>query len=452
MKDLLIKKGLDIPIEGKASGQIHPAAPAKEVALDLSSFEEIKFRLLVEEGADVLAGQPLAEDKEQPGRLFVSPASGRVKEIRRGLKRRLLAIVIEVAAEERHLPVEPKNPETASREEIIQHLLANGLFTLIYQRPFGRLANPKLTPRSIFVQALESAPFVPEAGQQIAGFEKEFQYGLNVLRKLTTGQVYLVHRAADAFAPFTGVEHHTVSGPHPAANPSVHIHHIDPIRKQQDVVWTVSTLAVLSIGALFLKGQHHLTRVVAIAGPAVLQDKRQFIRARKGQKIDSLVAGRIDSREPCRLVSGSPLTGDKVEANDYLGFHHTVVSAIPEAMSREMLHFFRLGGEKYSASGAYLSGHLDNSHRTYPFTTSQHGEERAFIDGSIYQHYMPMPVLVMQLIRAIMSEDFELAEELGLLEIVHEDFALPEFVDPCKIPMMEIVKAGLQSYGKDVLG
>jgi len=452
MSDIQIKRGLDIPIEGAANGPILPGNKAKEVALDLTSFDEIKFRLLVDVDSEVLIGQPLAEDKDCPGRMFVSPAAGRVKEIRRGLKRRLLAIVIAVGAEEKHIAVSPKNPETTSREELLQHLLENGLFTQIYARPFGRLANPKTAPRSIFVKALESAPFVPEAAFQLTGHEKAFQYGLNALKKLTQGPVHLVHKKGDAFASFQGVEHHTVSGPHPAASPSVHIHHIDPIRKQGDIVWTVSTLAVLSIGALLMTGQHHLERVVAIAGSAVLTDKRQFLRVRKGQKVDSLIENRLDPQVPCRLISGNPLTGEKVEAQDFLGFHHTTLTAIPEPTSRQMLHFFRAGADKYSASGAYWSGHLDNSKRKYAFTTSQHGEERAFIDGSIYQDYMPIPVLVMQLIRAIMSEDFELAEEHGLLEITHEDFALPEFVDPCKIPMMDIVKTGLQQYAKDILG
>ena len=57
----------------------------------------------------------------------------------------------------------------------------------------------------------------------------------------------------------------------------------------------------------------------------------------------------------------------------------------------------------------------------------------------------------MQLVKAVMAEDYELAESLGLLEVVGEDFALPSFVDPSKIEMGEIIDKGLKRYAADVL-
>ncbi len=41
-------------------------------------------------------GEPLVEDKKCLGRVFVSPGSGKIKEIIRGAKRRILSIVIEI--------------------------------------------------------------------------------------------------------------------------------------------------------------------------------------------------------------------------------------------------------------------------------------------------------------------------------------------------------------------
>ena len=56
---------------------------------------------------------------------------------------------------------------------------------------------------------------------------------------------------------------------------------------------------------------------------------------------------------------------------------------------------------------------------------------------------MPMRIPTMHLIKAILIQDFELAEELGLLEVAEEDFALASFICPSKIDMVEIVKKGL---------
>ncbi len=146
------------------------------------------------------------------------------------------------------------------------------------------------------------------------------------------------------------------------------------------------------------------------------------------------------------------MTGEEVAPDDFLGAFHTAVAIIPDVCDREFLHFFRLGSEKYTASRAYLSGHVNNSSKRYFFTTSQHGEERAFIDSSIYQKVMPIKILPMQLVKAVLAEDFELAEQFGLLEIDSEDFALLEFICPSKIKMMDIVKEGLKAFSEEHLG
>ena len=64
---------------------------------------------------------------------------------------------------------------------------------------------------------------------------------------------------------------------------------------------------------------------------------------------------------------------------------------------------------------------------------------------------MPMRIPTMHLVRAVQAEDFDLAEELGLLEIDAEDFALPTFICPSKVEMSDIIKRGLQLHAKESL-
>ena len=470
MAHIKVKRGLDIPIEAgpETSGEhtdIGILEKPKQIAYDFTSFENVKLRPLVKAGDMVKIGQPLCEDKDVPGRMFASPAAGVVFDVRRGEKRKLLAIVITVAEHEEYIEKNPlaENPAkvgSLSKDALIKELLAGGLFAHIRSRPFNLLANPAKPPRSIFVKAVESAPFLPSAELQVLGKEREFQVGLAALKKLTDGPVHLVFRhdtPCKAFLEANGVEKHTVQGPHPAANASLHINAIDPIKRIDDVVWTVNTLDVIAIGHFLIHGKIATDRIVSIAGEMIVTQKRGYFRARVGHLIEALVAARLVERkdalqQPVRIISGDVLTGDKVELTDFLGFSHTSLCALSDATSRQFLHFFRLGKDQYTASGAYLSGHLNPTTHKWSFTTSQHGEERAFIDGSVYERVMPLPVLPMQLVRALLSQDFELAEFHGLLEVDAEDFALPEFVCPSKIEMMGIVKSGLQQYAKDSLG
>jgi Na+-transporting NADH:ubiquinone oxidoreductase subunit A len=378
-----------------------------------------------------------------------------VTEVNRGEKRVPLSIVIEVAAgqEEPFRQISQMDVDKSSRDEIVAALMEGGIFAQIRSRPFNHLADPRVIPRSIFVKALESAPFVPSAEMQVEGHEKEFKAGLRALTKLTEGPVHLIFREGSSSSAFTqaeGVDKHTAEGPHPVANSSLHIQEIDPIESPYDLIWTLSALDVVAIGYLLLHGRYYIDRVISIAGPGILPDKTGFFKLRQGYPISALISGRLP-KAPVRLVSGDPLMGVKVEAQGYMKQNATVFCAIPENTEREFLHFFRLGLHKYTFSRAYLSGHLDNSDRMYDFTTSLHGEHRPFIDSTLYDKVMPLDVPTMLLVKAVMAEDYELAAKLGLLEVDSEDFALPTFVCPSKMEMVDIIRGGLQSFAREML-
>ena len=462
MAHIKIKEGLDIPIGGKPQGIPQPLLTIREssespslhlIALDLTPFDDVKFKLLIRLEDHVKQGQPLAEDKESPGRFFVSPAGGVIREIRRGLKRKLLYIVIEVASNEEIEQFPKTSLSATNREDLIEKLKIGGFFAHVRQRPFNFLVHPEKKPRSIFVKAIESAPLTPPSEMQVEGYEKEFQYGLDALSKLSEGKVHLIYRHGTSYPPFVdakGVEKHSAEGPHPVANASLHIEQIDPIHSATDIIWVLDARTVVALGYFLLHGQVFVSRVISIAGPGILEGKTGYFKVREGCSIASLSTGRI-KKEAVRLISGNPLTGHEVNNEDFLGYEETVFCAIPENTKREFLHFFRLGWNKFTASGAYLGGHLDYTGKEYPFTTNQHGEKRAFVDSTLYDDVMPLNVPTMPLVKALLADDYELAEQLGLLEVDSEDFALPAFVCPSKIEMPEIVKVGLRRHAADML-
>lgn len=462
MVHIKVKKGLDIPIEGKPSGKIQQLTlggeataqkTPKSLALNLEPFEGIRFKLLAKKGDRVKIGQPLVEDKQTEGRVMVSPAGGVISEVRRGLKRRLIDIVIELDPEEHSHEHGPLNPSQVTREELLEHLKGAGIFAHIRQRPFDMLANPNQTPRNIFVKAVESAPFTPPAELQVEGNEDAFQLGLTALSNLTDGSVHLVYHKdsrCKAFTNASDVQKHTGEGPHPIGTYSLHIEEVDPIESVEDSAWTLNVLDVVSIGHLLKTGHTYTDRIISIAGPGILSDRIGYFKVRSGFPIESLISNRV-KKGLIRLISGDPLMGQKVEPDDFIGFYHTVFCAIPENVHREILHFFRLGLHKFSFSKAYFSGHADNSERVYDFTTNQHGEHRAFIDPTLYDKVMALNIPTMQVVKAVMAEDYDLAEELGLLSVAPEDFALPTFVCPSKMEMTEIIKNGLAEHASEVL-
>ena len=61
----------------------------------------------------------------------------------------------------------------------------------------------------------------------------------------------------------------------------------------------------------------------------------------------------------------------------------------------------------------------------------------------ILDRVLPMDILPTYLIKAILAQDFDDMEALGIYEVIEEDFALCEFVDVSKHDIQEIIREGL---------
>ncbi|MGD2170086.1 MAG: Na(+)-translocating NADH-quinone reductase subunit A [Chlamydiota bacterium] len=449
MTHLKIKKGLDVPIENPPKGIVRELDSPDLIGLDLSPFSRVRARLLKKEGEEVLTGEPILEDKAVHGKAFISPCSGKIREIVRGDKRVVETIIFE-RSEDKFFEFAKLSIDSLSKEDLVKELQSQGILNHIRSRPFERGVNIKKMPKSIFVKALESAPFVPSSEMQVKGYEKEFQAGLDALAKIADGKVHLVfHTNTDckAFINAKNVEKHPASGPHPIANQSLHIYAIDPIVSTHETIWTLTALDVIILGARIESNKYHTNRIVSLAGPCVKSEKCGFYKTRMGISFAHLVNEELNE-ESERVVSGDPLTGSEIDRNGYLGFFHTAFSVFKKAQEREPFHFFRPGLKKYTASKTYLSGFFKKN-KPYPFTTNQHGEHRPFVEGNIYQRYMPMRIPVMQLLKALIAEDYDTAVELGLLEVVPEDFAISAFVCPSKVEMIKIVRNALKKYSEE---
>jgi Na+-transporting NADH:ubiquinone oxidoreductase subunit A len=91
-----IRKGLNVPVPGAPAQEISAGNEVTSVALLGPDTHDLKPRMLVREGDRVKLGQPLYEDKANPGVRFTSPGAGVVKAVNRGERRVLQSVVIDL--------------------------------------------------------------------------------------------------------------------------------------------------------------------------------------------------------------------------------------------------------------------------------------------------------------------------------------------------------------------
>ena len=427
--------------------QIAESVPCDVIAIKPTDFKALVPKLLVKEGDAVEAGSPLFVDKMRPEVCFCSPASGVVESVVRGDKRKLLAVTVKVDEKQQYRRFDAIQPSRLDKGQMTAALLERGLWPLIKQRPYGIIANPQDTPKSIFISAMNTAPLAPDVDFVLNGQTDYLQVAVDALLRLTKGGVHFSMDpgkfASSPMHDLKGVIFHTFDGPHPAGNVGVQINHISPINKGE-VVWTVDIVSLALMGKCLKEGVYDASRLVAVTGPSAQPCYVKGIQGMNLRQIASKVNG-----ENVRYVSGDVLTGTNVGGDGFLGFYDNQVTLLPEGDYYEMLGWakpFRFG--KFSISRTYWSW-LCNK-KKYAMDTNVNGGPRAFVVSDVYAKVLPMDILPVYLVKACLAGDIEKMENLGIYEVIEEDVALCEFADPSKNEIQKIISDGIDLMLKEM--
>ncbi len=450
MAEFKIKKGFDIKVLGKPAPHIEDYTDAQLFAVYPSEFEGLKPRLKIAAGDTVKRGEVLFENKKNEKMLFRSPCCGTIKAVNLGTRRAPMEILIERAEQEDRVTFETYTRDTVgklSREQVVDHLLNTGMWPLIKQRPFSKIADPESTPKAIFINAANSAPFQADFSLVLKGDEEAFQTGINALSNLTEGKVYLCKSAGSEIPDFGNAESHTFSGKYPSGNTSVHINRISPILPH-DTVYTLAAQDVILIGKLLVTGELPRTKVVALAGPAVKEEFRKYYRVPLGANLQPLFEKAIDSRIEVRIINGNILWGDSISANSGVRYYGSEFFVLEEDRSRHLMGWTMPGLLQYSSHRVNLSTLLCKA-KSWKLGTSLNGSHRAMVVTGWMDRHQPLNIMTDYLIRAALAHDTDEMVQLGILETDPEDFALAAFVDPHKTDVCGIIKTGLQEIEEE---
>ncbi|NME69551.1 Na(+)-translocating NADH-quinone reductase subunit A [Flammeovirga aprica JL-4] len=446
-----LKKGFDIKLVGEAAESIAKNIDTPTTfAIKPEDFPGmIRPKAVVKVGEKVKAGDPILIDGKLEEVKYTSPVSGEIVEIQRGERRKLLAVVVKADAqvEYKEFPVKPI--DQVSKEEAQAILLESGVWPQLVRRPYAVVANPSDTPRALFVSAFDSHPLAPNYEFTLKGQESYIQAGIDVLKKFTP-KVYLGlsgSKSSTLFDGLAGVEKNKFSGPHPAGNVGVQIHHTAPVTSANDVVWTISPEGLAQVGKLFKEGKYDAKRIIAIAGPKV--DKPEYMETYAGVNLETISAAKIKG-DNVRVVSGNVLTGYAVGKNGFLGYYSNMVTALEEG---NKARFFLSDGwlapitSRLSFHKAF--GLLGSTSKKYALDTNTNGQDRPFAVTGSFEKVVPMDIYPMYLLKAILAYDYENMEALGIYEVAEEDLALCEFIDVSKHDIQKIVRQGLDTMRLD---
>ena len=439
-----LHKGLDIHLQGKAEETLIQLKSNGQYALVPDDFEGVTPKVVVKEGDIVKAGDALFVNKQYPEVKFASPVSGKVVEVVRGERRKVLCVKVQADAEQQHVDYGVKDVAKMDGQQVIDALLEAGIFGYINQLPYAVSTNPSVMPKAIFVSALRDKPLAGNFEFEVKGEEKNFQTGLTALSKIA--KTYLGCGVHSSFENYQDVEVNVFAGKCPAGNVGVQVNNIDPVNKGE-VVWTIGDpTVVLFIGRLLNTGKVDLRRRVALCGSEITNPA--YVDMLVGEELSTLLSNSYDASKNVRIINGNVLTGRPTTKEGFLGAHASEITVIPEGNDAdEMLGWILPRFKQFSVNRSYFSWLCGK--KDYALDARVKGGERHMIMSGEYDKVLPMDIYGEYLIKAIITGDIDRQEQLGIYEVSPEDFALAEFVDSSKLELQRIVREGLNILRKE---
>jgi Na+-transporting NADH:ubiquinone oxidoreductase subunit A len=450
-REIHIRKGFDVPVEGEPEQVVYPGAPVRHVALCGVDYIGLRPRLLVEVGDAVGLGQPLWLDKRDPAVCYPSPGQGVVTAINRGARRVLESVVVSLqdtgAEDVRFEALTPRQIEGLDRDQAAERMLRSGLWTALRTRPFSRVPPSDSAPRAIFVTAIDTRPLAPDPAVVVARDAEHFALGLSVLTRLTEGSVWLCTAPNwDITLPGIDRVHRvTFKGPHPAGLPGTHMHFLEPAGPER-INWHINFQDVTALGRLFRRGVIDTARIVSLCGVCV--NEPRLVTTRVGAALEEVLRDGVCETAVCRVISGSVLGGRAATGTlAYLGRYHDQVSVFREGGRSFVFGWSGLFPRRFTTAPTFSrrTGHR----KRYAFSTTQNGRFSGMLPMRVFDRVMPLDILPSPLLRALLVKDTERAQALGCLELDEEDLALCSFVCPAKNDYGVALRINLEQIEKE---
>ena len=429
-----MKGGLDVPLHGSVKNNKLDKVYTKFSAVLADDYFGLKPKILVREGDHVLKGDPLLEDKTNPGFTINSPVNGEIREINRGDKRALVSIVIDKSNDDIVAFNQASNK--------LENLKNAGLWDSFKERPFNRVPNINTKPDFLFINAckvdgLEASP------NQILELEAEnFVAGVKYLLDALDCEINLCSYS-NIYVGELNVNQYVIEGKYPAGNSSIHIQNIKPLTKNTKT-WTINWQDVVRIGKSVKSGNFCFDKYVSVCGPAC--DEPKVIKTNLGANMEELTAGMLSNN--LRRVSGSLLYGRSGDSySDYLTRYSNQISLVSDERKATFFNWLQPGFENHSVSNVFLSSYLKPE--KFNFDTNINGGYRAIVPIGVFDEVNPYEIDSTLFLKSLAIGDLVALRELGIFDLSDEDMSIFSYVCPSKYDYVALFNDCMEMIWKE---
>ena len=434
MKKIKMKGGLDVPLHGSVKNNNLDTIYTKFSAVLADDYFGLKPKILVREGDHVSKGDPLLEDKTNPGFTVNSPANGVIHEINRGEKRALVSIVINKTNDDSVAFDQSSNK--------LENLRNASLWDSFRERPFNRVPNINTRPDFLFINACKADGLEASPNQILEVEAENFLAGVKFLVDALGCEINLCSYS-NIYIGELDVNQYVVEGKYPAGNTSIHIQNIKPLTKNTKT-WTINWQDVVRIGNSVKSGNFCFDKYVSICGPACEEPK--IVKTNLGANMEELTAGTLSTN--VRRVSGSLLYGRSGDSySDYLTRYSNQISLVSDERKATFFNWLQPGLENHSNSNVFLSSFLKPE--KFNFDTNINGGYRAIVPIGVFDEVNPYEIDSTLFLKSLAIGDLVALRELGIFDLSDEDMGIFSYVCPSKYDYVALFNDCMEMIWKE---
>ena len=429
-----MKGGLDVPLHGSVKNNKLDKVYTKFSAVLADDYFRLKPKILVREGDHVLKGDPLLEDKTNPGFTVNSPVTGEIHEINRGEKRALVSIVINKTNDD-SVAFDQSNNK-------LENLRNASLWDSFRERPFNRVPNINTRPDFLFINACKADGLEASPNQILEVEAENFLAGIKFLVDALGCEINLCSYS-NIYIGELDVNQYVVEGKYPAGNSSIHIQNIKPLTKNTKT-WTINWQDVVRIGNSVKSGNFCFDKYVSICGPACEEPK--IVKTNLGANMEELTAGTLSTN--LRKVSGSLLYGRSGDSySDYLTRYSNQISLVSDERKATFFNWLQPGLENHSNSNVFLSSFLKPE--KFNFDTNINGGYRAIVPIGVFDEVNPYEIDSTLFLKSLAIGDLVALRELGIFDLSDEDMGIFSYVCPSKYDYVALFNDCMEMIWKE---
>ncbi|KPA12904.1 Na(+)-translocating NADH-quinone reductase subunit A [Candidatus Magnetomorum sp. HK-1] len=440
MEKINISKGFKIKLSGKPDASLIEIPKLDTVAVSALDIPYIRPKLLVKENEQVKTGSPLFCDKRDKSIKYVSPATGKIKNILFGQRRRLMEVIIECDNKDEFIsfnPVSQSDLKKDAKEMLISHLKDGGLWQCFRQFPLKDTADANQRPAMIIVSLNGNDIFSPYPEVLLKNQEDLFEFGIEILKQFCPRIIITVREShLENLGQIKKHVTHTVPDIFPSWDPGVVLYNIKKT-SEENSSWCIAVEHLIMIAKFLSSGRYPFEKLITVTKSG---EKNPHILTRQGAPI-KVLAGKVDSNS---LITTGQFNGRLANLNEHLGFFENTLNIIPFSDVDEMFGFIRPGFNSLSVSKTFLSCLKDTPMQV---DGTLHGEERACINCSYCEKICPNDLMPNFIMKALYNDDIEEALQYGLLDCCR--CGLCAYTCPSKIELTQILSNGMDNYYKD---